>query len=525
MSKLKTNAVTARLMMANSEVIKEFLVGIGFDVKDDGLQKIKKFSLGLAAAATAATAAFYGVGKAINSTAEKFDTLGSRADRLGATATELEKISYAAKLSGSSARDAERSLELFSRRIGETAMGIGEGRIVFEKLGISVRDANGLVKNTAAIMSEVGAKIKDMKRTEQLSVLDKLGFKHSMVNVVLGDMTALGAEFDELQKAANLNIDATAQNATTFKNAMFRLKYGFETFKDSLASAVLLPMADTANSMTKRFIEFMATSVRFLQPFVKRAAQILGGLIKVFARISTGVSNLIAATARPFLWFFSQMPTWAKWIAGLTLAFKGLTLAFAASPVGAVVALAIAIAALVDDFLVWKNGGQSFLDWSAWEPAINSATAAVQNFVQIFRDLFSAVFAVIGMIKDLFTLNFEGFLNKWKVAVDSVCNAFKSLWETFKSIGEFFGNLGGAAMGFFNMVANKMGFDGFNGIAPAQPKVLADVKSAGANNNIQVKTDIVVQGATDPATTANIVLDKQARTVGGAVRDNTAVIQ
>ena len=86
------------------------------------------------------------------------------------------------------------------------------------------------------------------------------------------------------------------------------------------------------------------------------------------------------------------------------------------------------------------------------------------------------------------------------------------------------GNLGGAAMGFFNMVANKMGFGGFDGIAPAQPKVLADTKGAagGQTNNVQVKTDIIVQGASDPQTTAKMVADKQAKTLGNAVRDNTA---
>ena len=511
-----------------SETIKEFLVGIGFDVDSSGLEKlnsgVKSFAKRFAIAAAAATAAFYGVSKAISSTATKFDALGRRAERLGVGADELQRLGYAAQLSGSSVADAERSFELFSRRIGETAIGTGEAKIVFERLGLDVRKANGEVKTATEMMGEVGARIKDLTRTEQLSILDKLGFQHSMLNVVTGDMAALGAEFDKVYKAANLNSNATAKNAINFQDMLFRMKFGFETFKDALASVVLEPLADTMFSISRRFTEFMAITTRHIQPFVRRVAGFIGGLVKVFGRVLTGIVALIRGIVRPFAVFFSQMPTWAKWVAGLTLAFKGLTIAFAATPIGAVVALGVAIAALVDDYLVWKEQGQSFLDWSAWEPAINSAKAAIESFIEIFKNLFGIIFSVFGIIKNLVTLDFAKAWNQWKVAVDSVCEAFKSLWETFKSIGEFFGNLGGAAMGFFNMVASKMGFGGFDGIAPAQPKVLADVKNAGGGqtNNVQVKTDIIVQGASDPHTTAKIIVDKEAKTLGNAVRDNTA---
>ncbi len=514
-----------------TETIKEFLVGIGFDVDDKGLSdfgaKVKKFSVGVAAAVGAAAAGFYALSKAVNTTATKFDNLNKTAERIGVGAAELEKFSYAAELSGASTADAQASLELFSRRIGEVSLGTGEARKIFENLGISITDASGNVRTATDLMGEVGAKIRDLSRTEQLAVLDKLGFKHSMLNAVTGDLQALGAEFDKLQSAAGLNITKTANAASDFKNMMFRLNYAFGTFKDTLMAEVLAPMADTAFSVTKRLTEFMQVALKAMRPFFKNVANIIGALVKIFGRVFVGITNLIYNIVKPFKWFFGQMPPWIKVIGGLTLAFYALSAAFAASPVGVVVALAAAIAALVDDFLVWKEGGQSFLDWSAWEPAITAACAAVESFTQFFRDLFSAIYAVIGIVTDLFTLNFEGAFQKWQVAIDSVSSAVQSLFGWFTSIKDFLGGMVGGAGSWLKAGLNKAGVHAFDEWLPAgNQKVLADVKGGGgATNNVQVKSNIIVQGASDPERTANLVAQKEGGVIGNAVRYSTPKAQ
>ena len=508
-----------------SETIKEFLVGIGFDVDSSGLdnlnQKVKKFSLGIAAVVAGAAAGFYAVSKAVTSTAQKFDDLGDAANRIGTTTEELEKFAYIAELSGSNMETAKVSLEMFGRRVGEVAQGTGRAVEIFESLGIETRGASGEMRDTTAILGDVGTAIKDLSRAEQLNILNKLGLDATLLDTLTTDVSGLAAEFDALYKANGINISKTAENAGAFNDMLFRAKYTFESFKNALAGEVLAPLADTAYSITKRFTEFMATTVRHIQPFVRRVAGFIGGLVKVFGRVLTGIVALIRGIVRPFAQLFSLMPTWAKWVAGLTLAFKGLTIAFAATPIGAVVALGVAIAALVDDYLVWKEQGQSFLDWSAWEPAINSAKAAIESFIEIFQNLFGIIFSVFGIIKNLLTLNFSEAWNQWLTAVKSLTSAFGSLFDVIKNVGQFLGNLAGGALDILKGVLPSS----FQGIMPAgKGKILADVKNAGGGqtNNVQVKTDIIVQGASDPNTTAKMVADKQAKTLGNAVRDNTA---
>ena len=504
--------------------IKEFLVGIGFKVDDQGLNnfegKVKAFSMKTAAAVAAVAAGFYAVGKAVTDTVNKFDELGDAANRVGTTPHELEKFAYAAELTGSTMDVAKASMENFGRRVGEVAMGVGRSVVIFENLGISVRDADGQMRDTADILGEVGSKIKDLDRSEQLNILNKLGLDSTLVETLTTDISALTAEFDELYQANNTNLSTSAESAGAFNDALFRLRYSFGTFKNALFGEVMAPMADAMESMTKRFVEFMKGAMEVARPFFKAVSGLVAGLVKIFARVGQGVGALISAVVKPFAWFFSILPNWVKVLGGLTAGWIALNAAFAASPVGMVIALGLAIAALVDDFLVWKEGGQSFIDWSAWEPAIAAATEAVGNLVQFFRDLTGAVFGLIDGLVKLFSGDTDGAFKAWGDSIESVRHAVESLFGWLTKTQEFLGNVLGGAASWLKTGLNKVGITAFDNFLPAgDSKVLADVKGGGQTNNVQVKTDIVVQGAANPETTASIVGANEKKVIQAAIRN------
>ncbi|OTL37400.1 hypothetical protein B9X75_00105 [Acinetobacter pittii] len=72
---------------------------------------------------------------------------------------------------------------------------------------------------------------------------------------------------------------------------------------------------------------------------------------------------------------------------GLLFLIKSLRLAFLASPIGIVLALAAAIAALWDDYQTWKNGGESLIDWSKWEGGIETAIARIKQLAELIKNL------------------------------------------------------------------------------------------------------------------------------------------
>lgn len=101
------------------------------------------------------------VAVAIQRTADKFNDLGDVVSRVGnATVKELDRLGYVAELTGSDANTATASFENLSRTIGEAAQGIGRGAQVFEKLGLSAKDAQGNVKTTTQVLEKSKSRFK-----------------------------------------------------------------------------------------------------------------------------------------------------------------------------------------------------------------------------------------------------------------------------------------------------------------------------------------------------------------------------
>jgi hypothetical protein len=45
--------------------------------------------------------------------------------------------------------------------------------------------------------------------------------------------------------------------------------------------------------------------------------------------------------------------------------------------------LAAALAALIEDYVTWKEGGKSLIDWSQWQPGIEYATKGIKSLGKI----------------------------------------------------------------------------------------------------------------------------------------------
>lgn len=65
-------------------------------------------------------------------------------------------------------------------------------------------------------------------------------------------------------------------------------------------------------------------------------------------------------------------------------------LALLTTPIGMTLALAAAIGLLYDDFMTWKRGGESLIDWEEWEPAIKQAMDAIDWVIDKFKELTGA---------------------------------------------------------------------------------------------------------------------------------------
>src|SRR5690606_9606156 len=110
-----------------SDVIKEFLVGLGFKVDEKGLKTFTKSIDGATTAVTRLVTTLAGasltVAAGVSAFASSLENLYFASQRIGATADSIKSIEYAARDLGATAGEARGSLEGLARFLRDSPGG------------------------------------------------------------------------------------------------------------------------------------------------------------------------------------------------------------------------------------------------------------------------------------------------------------------------------------------------------------------------------------------------------------------
>ena len=343
------------------------------------------------------------VAVAIQRTADKFNDLGDVVSRVGnATVKELDRLGYVAELTGSDANTATASFENLSRTIGEAAQGIGRGAQVFEKLGLSAKDAQGNVKTTTQVLDEIKVKIKDLSKAEQSAYIQRLGLDRSMIGMLTSDTTEIIDQYNKRTEALGINVDEAAELGAKYNDAIKVTERGFD---DIITAFVLrvLPSITTAIERVSKLIDENAGLIKSYVDPISAAVSIGADLVTGFI---TGIGKL-----------FKILGKWPVYIGAVTVAWKLLNVVFKASPIGRIITLVMglvtAIGLLIDDYETWKEGGKSFFDWSA---------------AQVWFDHMSKIFdALKTIVGNFFSADW------WKSKAETISNEMSLLGERIKN--------------------------------------------------------------------------------------------
>lgn len=119
----------------------------------------KALGFGLVGAATAAVAAIVTSTKAI---ADQGDALNKMSQKTGLAVEELSKLQYAADLSGVSSEALQKGLVSLSGGMVEAATGAGPLAEKYAALGITLRNADGTMKSSGAVLGELADRFQAM---------------------------------------------------------------------------------------------------------------------------------------------------------------------------------------------------------------------------------------------------------------------------------------------------------------------------------------------------------------------------
>ena len=365
------------------------------------------------------------VAMAIQRTADKFNDLGDVVSRVGNTTVEdLDRLGYVADLTGSDAATATASFENLSQTIGEAAQGIGRGAMVFQKLGLSAKDAQGNVKTTTQVLDEVKEKIKDLSKSEQSAYIQRLGLDKTLIGMLTSDTTEIVDQYNKRTEALGINVDEAAELGAKYNDAIKVTKRGFD---DIITAFVLrvLPSITTAIERVSKLIDVNAGLIKSYVEPIAAAVSIGADLVTGFI---TGIGKL-----------FKVLGKWPVYIGAVTIAWKLLNAVFKASPIGRIITLVMglvtAVGLLIDDYETWKEGGKSFFDWSAAQVWFDNMSRIFDGLKTIVGNFFSA---------DWWRAKWQTISKEWDIFCERLKAFFKESWDNVvnqsnEKIGEVIG--------------------------------------------------------------------------------------
>lgn len=451
---------------------------------------------------------------ALRETANRFDSLGDAATRMGnVTVEELDRFGFVAEMAGSDAQTAQASIEGLSRAIGEAANGVGRGAQAFEKFGLSARNSDGTVKSVSQVIDDLKGKLDGLSQAEQSAMIQRLGMDRTMLEVLTSDTTALEAEYNKRMELLGLNADELAEMSGAFNDGIGRMTRSLSDLFTSIAVRIMPAVTELFETFSRWVLDNGDKIVGVISPFVKA--------FEVAIRVVRNGLELVLNLA-------SSLGPIPAIIASVAGAWKAWNVLVAMSPIGRIVAgitaLVSVINLLIDDFQVAMKGGKSF--FSFWVPLVNTINAvsdAIANFysylensgaLQNFADACSSVFGfvesivqsfggvlqtVLGGAVALFTGNTEMLSAAW----DNLFDGMKGVVENFVAFfSNIFGGISKVAKGLFNFFSSDEVEGQSNGKREQGNKIPDGLNAAVAVKNVP-STQAIAPSSIHNQTTTN----------------------
>lgn len=209
--------------MAQQDIIREFLVALGFKVDESSLSKFKRgiedASKKIAALAIAAEGAAVAVGVAVQKFAARMDQLYFAGQRTGTTVKGIKAVQFAARQLGASSEEAMGSLESLARFMRNTPAGEAWLKGM---LGVDTRDAAGNMRGLDEVLTDVGKALAAMPTYQANGLAGVLGIDEKMMLAIRsGDFGRFVDKFKELNKG--VDFEDAADKARRFQERLLQL--------------------------------------------------------------------------------------------------------------------------------------------------------------------------------------------------------------------------------------------------------------------------------------------------------------
>lgn len=377
--------------MAGNAVIGALRVNLGIDSAafDKGLQEAKSSMSGLGATmktaflgvAAAAAGAIAGISIAIKGVIDDADDISKVATKIGIPIEELSQLKYVADLAGVSFEGLQTGVRKLSQNMAEFAKkGGGGASDAFKGLGVSVKNTDGSLKSSSAVIDELADKFAAMPDGVQKTALATKLFGKAgadLIPLLNGGAAALKEARQEAD-AFGLTLSAeTGVAAENFNDNLSRISYAGTGVVTALTAALLpalVVVSDALVETSKGLISLIA-----YLPTVAEYAAVAGGSLALMLSpaILSAISTAVVAIGT-----------------GLVGAIRAVTIAMAANPLGA---LAVGISIAVTAIYAFRDEIKQAIGVDVVQVTRDAANTVINSFVLAYENI-KATWAVLPQV-------------------------------------------------------------------------------------------------------------------------------
>lgn len=271
--------------MADTTVIREFLVKLGFQQDERGLKKFTDGVTGATKNVVKLVAAIQGaaltIGAGVSAFASNLERMYFAAIKTGASAKNLQAFGNAAANFGAQSEDALQSVQSLARFMRETPGSEG----FLQALGVETRDVNGKLRDTTDIMVDLGKAMQNKPYYMAKQYGDMLGISEDMLRAMLnGDF----AREVEKQRALlkDSGFDKAAEASHKFMIGLRELKTQLMIFAVEVQKALVEKLGMSMEQINTWVRENMPT-------IAKRVAEVLIAVLNVAETLAPAIGWLI----------------------------------------------------------------------------------------------------------------------------------------------------------------------------------------------------------------------------------------
>lgn len=391
--------------------------------------------LGLGAALGVTSAA---IGLFINGYADATGAIGDTAERTGISRERFQELGFAAKLTGSSSEVLAGALQKMNLNVGAATKGSKELKDMFSGLGINIRDAGGKLKSTDALFDTFVdriSRIKDPSLQAQAAVKVFGKSATELLPLLKGGKAGIQGMADEARRLGVVISDDAVRDGEAFGDILDTLKSSLGGVGNIIGAALVPELSRLSTLLIETIVKFRPQIEAFATSFAKnlpgnieRVTGFLGdlydGVLPVIQAVgwlsdTFGGANVVLAAVGAYIGTGLVVSLF-----NLALAFKGVAVAIATTPVGwflmAIAAIAAAVYIIYDS---WNEIGTWFTGkWDAVKAAFTDGivNGLVKTWLE-FNPVTLMLEAFNGLVKYLSGWDLGAILStKMKEAVSSM---------------------------------------------------------------------------------------------------------